>query len=142
MDFISWYDDSKSVSQSVRSSTIRNINTAIHFSHRYYLSFCCRYESSGGALFDVAECPDFFPLPSFCTDSPSCSITKPGTVLPNYVHKQSSSGQDFYTLGVYEDGPRGTHHHSLYFPYSLTFTLSSFTNSPITRVTTGCAHCR
>ena len=36
------------------------------------------------------------------------SSFSPVGIPPNYVHKQSSNGQDWYTLGVYEDGPAGS----------------------------------
>jgi hypothetical protein len=64
--------------------------------------------SGGAAIFDTAECPDFFPLPATCTDAPMCQEPPAGTVLPTHVHKQSSGGQDWYTLGVYTDGAAGT----------------------------------
>jgi sucrose-6-phosphate hydrolase SacC (GH32 family) len=63
--------------------------------------------SNGTALFDTAECPDFFTLPAFCTD-PGCTTPPPGTQLPTHVHKQSSGGQDWYTLGIYGDGTSGS----------------------------------
>ena len=62
----------------------------------------------GEALFATAECPDFFPLPAFACAEPACTTPPPGTVLPTHVHKQSSNGQDWYTLGVYGDGAPGS----------------------------------
>lgn len=62
-------------------------------------------EANGGPLFPTAECPDFFPLPPLCTGN-GCSMAtvKNTQVIPTHVHKQSSSGQDYYTLGVYTEG--------------------------------------
>lgn len=61
----------------------------------------------GAALFSEAECPDFFALPALCADA-GCATPPPGTLLPTHVHKQSSGGQDWYTLGVYGDGAPGS----------------------------------
>lgn len=64
--------------------------------------------SNGGVpLFPDAECPDFFPRPAFC-DGAGCTTPPPGTVLPTHVHKQSSGGQDWYTLGLYDEGAVGS----------------------------------
>lgn len=57
--------------------------------------------NNSAALFPTAECPSFFPLPARCTGN-GCDAT-PAGVQPNYVHKQSSGGQDWYTFGVYAD---------------------------------------
>ena len=55
-------------------------------------------EANGtAALFPTAECPSFFPIPARCSGN-GCDAAPPGTP-PNYVHKQSSGGQDWYTLG-------------------------------------------
>lgn len=61
----------------------------------------------GKPIFPEAECPDFFPLPAFCSGN-GCSTPPQGSTLPTHVHKQSSNGQDYYTLGTYVDGPAGS----------------------------------
>jgi hypothetical protein len=60
---------------------------------------------AGAAIFPVAECPDFFTIPPPCTGN-GCE-RDPDAVgpAPTHVHKQSSGGQDWYTLGNYADGP-------------------------------------
>ncbi len=59
----------------------------------------------GAALFPTAECPDFFPLPAPCAGNGCANATGP---QPTHVHKQSSGGQDWYTLGVYTEGAVGS----------------------------------
>lgn len=61
--------------------------------------------SNGVPLWPEAECPDFFPLPPFCQGNGCSNVS--GT-LPTHVHKQSSGGQDWYSLGVYTEGASGT----------------------------------
>ena len=64
--------------------------------------------SGGQAIFPVAECPDFFPVPAKCKGN-GCDLPAPsGAVTPTHVHKQSSDGADWYTLGVYVEGADGT----------------------------------
>jgi sucrose-6-phosphate hydrolase SacC (GH32 family) len=57
---------------------------------------------NGAVIFPVAECPDFFPIPSPCTGN-GCQSSFTNDITPTHVHKQSSSGQDWYTLGVYTE---------------------------------------
>jgi len=71
------------------------------------MDFITWYEANGGALFPTAECPDFFTLPAYCTGN-GCSVTNSNQVLPTHVHKQSSGGEDYYTLGVYTEGSINT----------------------------------
>lgn len=61
----------------------------------------------GAALFSEAECPDFFPLPPFCNGL-GCANFSSDAQLPTHVHKESSGGQDWYTLGVYSDDAPGS----------------------------------
>ena len=51
----------------------------------------------GSALFSVAECPDFFLLPSLCMGNGCANFSSDG-VMPTHVHKESSGGQDWYTV--------------------------------------------
>ncbi len=60
---------------------------------------------NGAALWPTAECPDFFALPPLCSTNGCANATG---LQPTHVHKQSSSGQDWYTLGIYTDGPAGS----------------------------------
>jgi sucrose-6-phosphate hydrolase SacC (GH32 family) len=63
--------------------------------------------ASGAAPFAQAECPDFFPMPAPCQGN-GCSLpSPPGAPPPTHVHKESSGG-DWYTFGVYREGPNGT----------------------------------
>ena len=65
--------------------------------------------ADGGAeLFAQAECPDFFPVPRACDGNGCAGPAPPGSVSPTHVHKESSSQQDWYTLGVYTDGAIGS----------------------------------
>ena len=56
-----------------------------------------------GALFSQSECGDFFPLPPACATDPGCTAGGPSPP-PTHVRKVSLNG-DFYTLGVYGEGP-------------------------------------
>jgi sucrose-6-phosphate hydrolase SacC (GH32 family) len=66
-------------------------------------------QAEGGALFPTAECPDFFPVPAVDPSASASAHLAPRlSPTPTHVHKQSSGGQDWYTFGVYTDGPVGT----------------------------------
>ena len=64
--------------------------------------------SNGAALFSEAECPDFFPVPRACDGNGCNDPAPPGAMTPTHVHKESSGAQDWYSLGVYTDGPVGS----------------------------------
>jgi beta-fructofuranosidase len=65
--------------------------------------------SNGAVIFPVAECPDFFSLPAPCTGNGcSSSSSLVNEVTPTHVHKQSSNGQDWYTLGTYTEDSVGS----------------------------------
>ena len=73
------------------------------------LDFVAWNVSSGGAaIFPVAECPDFFPVPAACQGA-GCAAPWPGTgPAPTHVHKVSIGAQDYYTFGIYDEGAVGT----------------------------------
>eukprot|EP00697_Spironema_sp_BW2_P014491 gnl/Spiro4/4935_TR2459_c0_g1_i1.p1 gnl/Spiro4/4935_TR2459_c0_g1~~gnl/Spiro4/4935_TR2459_c0_g1_i1.p1 ORF type:complete len:556 (-),score=201.80 gnl/Spiro4/4935_TR2459_c0_g1_i1:17-1645(-) len=75
----------------------------------YYSSDFVKWDvaSAGAALWAEAECPDFFPLPAACRGCTK-EAAPPTEPQPTHVHKESSSGQDWYTLGVYADGAAGS----------------------------------
>ena len=63
--------------------------------------------ADGLSLFGDSKCPDFFPMPAACTGN-GCDLPPPaGSVPPTHVHKESNGG-DWYTYGVYTDGPDGS----------------------------------
>eukprot|EP01116_Phalansterium_solitarium_P025276 TRINITY_DN9582_c0_g1_i2.p2 TRINITY_DN9582_c0_g1~~TRINITY_DN9582_c0_g1_i2.p2 ORF type:complete len:632 (+),score=194.35 TRINITY_DN9582_c0_g1_i2:80-1975(+) len=70
-----------------------------NFEGRIYSSWDFVVWNDVGPLFEQAECPDMFPLPAVC---PTCDLP-PNASLPNFVHKDSHSG-DWYQLGTYLSG--------------------------------------
>ena len=61
-----------------------------------------------GHLFQEGECPDFYPLPPFCTSDEGCAGPAPPGPPPTHVHKISNGGQDMYYLGRYINGSAGS----------------------------------
>lgn len=64
--------------------------------------------SNGAVIFPVAECPDFFKVPTPCAGNGCTSSSLTNDIEPTHVHKQSSSGQDWYTLGTYTEDSVGS----------------------------------
>ena len=52
--------------------------------------------------------PNACPVPRNCEGNGCNDAPPPGAVTPTHVHKESSGGQDWYTLGVYADGEVGS----------------------------------
>ena len=55
-------------------------------------------------VFEVAECPDFFPLPARCTGNGCDLPPPPGTTAPTHVHKRSVYTADGDTYGAWAGG--------------------------------------
>jgi sucrose-6-phosphate hydrolase SacC (GH32 family) len=75
---------------------------------RWHPAACAQPGGCGpnGELFSQSECGDFFELPPACATDPGCTVGGPSPA-PTHVRKVSLNG-DFYTLGVYADGPPGS----------------------------------